>query len=107
MAELKEQFKLTEHVRDTGYFAEIPKEIGSKDTRNFAVSPMETKTVPTATGIKTTKKIPGSVMDGENVTGKDYFEDLTAYQIHILSHARVIHLTPEQIEKYYPKKKSK
>lgn len=88
-----EQFKITPDVLKAGYYAVI-------DDRTFAVTRGEKKTTFTPGQGQTKTFVPGSVFENDKPTGKDYFEDLTDNQMHILLCARVISLTPKQNERY-------
>lgn len=89
-----EKFMIAPNVLMTGYFATI-------DGRNFAVTRAERKTSFDPSQGKQIKKVmPGSVFEDDKATGKDYFENLTDKQIHILVSAGVITLTKEQDARY-------
>jgi hypothetical protein len=96
-----EKYFLTETVKESGYFANLPTEEGSAKLDNFQVS--KGRRQPTRdrnTGNMVKKYIMGSVIENEKETGKDYFENLTDFQIHILAQAGVIVLNKEQGQKY-------
>jgi len=96
--EIKERFKISKRILAQGYGANIPKEQGSNDVDKFIVVRGEFKVEPNDNGQPKRAFIEGSVFDpvARQNTGKKYFEDLTPFQVHILSHAHVIELTDEQ-----------
>jgi hypothetical protein len=89
-----ETFKLKKAVKEQGYFVNI-------GGRPFNVSKGHREPVRDEhTGNMKKQFVYGSVIENKKETGKDYFENLTDYQIHLLAQAGVIELTKEQGEKY-------
>jgi hypothetical protein len=96
-----EKYFLTRVVREGGYFANIPTEEGSAKADSFEVSKgHREKRRDKNTGNVKRQFIMGSVVEDDKETGRDYFENLTDFQIHILAQAGVITLNKEQGDKY-------
>jgi hypothetical protein len=81
-------------VREQGYFANIGGRafIVSKGHREVQIDERD--------GNKKRTFVYGSVIEGKKETGKDFFENLTGYQIHLLAKAGVIILNKEQGDAY-------
>ena len=98
--EKKEQYKISRHILEQGYNADIPFEKDGEKKRRFIVTRGKVQLIPDPrTGQEKRQMVLGSVFDGQS-TGKQYFEDLTVYQVHILANAKVIELTAQQGEIY-------